>query len=227
MTVGVLLPAAGRGERLGAGVPKGLRPVRGEPLLAHAVRALLAAPSVDVVVVAAPPDDVAAVRTVLSELFARAAVDVVAGGPTRQASVAAALAALPAEVDVVLVHDAARAFVPVDLVERVVAQVRESGAAVVPCLPVRDTVRTTEGFPVDRAGLVVVQTPQGFPRRWLVDAHERAQASGRTATDDATLVEEAGGRVVLVEGAEEAFKVTTPLDLLLAESVLDHRTGAR
>lgn len=227
MTVGVLLPAAGRGERLGAGVPKAMRPVRGEPLLAHAVRALLAAPSVGVVVVAAPPDDVVTVRTVLSELFAGAAVLVVAGGSTRQASVAAALAALPADVDVVLVHDAARAFVPVDLVERVVAGVRQSGAAVVPCLPVRDTVRTTDGLPVDRDGLVVVQTPQGFPRAWLVAAHERAQASGRTATDDATLVEEAGGRVVVVEGAEEAFKVTTPLDLLLAESVLDHRTGAR
>jgi 2-C-methyl-D-erythritol 4-phosphate cytidylyltransferase len=227
MRVGVLVPAAGRGERLGAGVAKALRPLHGEPLVAHAVRSLLAAPSVDVVVVAAPPEDTDAMRTVLGELFPDAPVQVVAGRDTRQESVAAALRALPPDVDVVLVHDAARAFAPADLVERVVAAVVAHGGAVVPCLPVRDTVRTRDGAPADREALQVVQTPQGFDRAILAEAHARAVAEHRVATDDALLVEAVGGTVTVVEGAEEAFKVTTPLDLLLAQALLDDRGGPR
>jgi 2-C-methyl-D-erythritol 4-phosphate cytidylyltransferase len=227
MTVGVLIPAAGRGERLGAGVAKAMRPVRGEPLVAHAVRTLLAAPSVDVVVVAAPPEDTDTMREVLLELFAGAPLRVVAGRDTRQESVAAALAVLPAEVDVVLVHDAARAFAPVDLVERVVAAVRADGGAVVPCLPVRDTVRTRTGAAADRGELLAVQTPQGFVRSELDEAHRRAVAEQRHATDDAALVEAVGGTVTLVDGSEEAFKVTTPIDLLLAQAIIDLRAGAR
>jgi 2-C-methyl-D-erythritol 4-phosphate cytidylyltransferase len=168
-------------------------------------------------------------REVLLELFpgAGAALRVVAGRDTRQESVAAALVVLPEDVDVVLVHDAARAFAPVDLVERVVAAVRTSGGAVVPCLPVRDTVRTAAGAPADRSDLQVVQTPQGFVRAQLDDAHRRATAEHRRATDDAALVEAVGGTVTVVEGSEEAFKVTTPIDLLLAQAILDLRAGAR
>jgi 2-C-methyl-D-erythritol 4-phosphate cytidylyltransferase len=227
MSVGAVVPAAGRGDRLGAGVAKALRPVRGEPLVAHAVRTLLSAPSVDVVVVAAPPEDTDAVRAVLLELFGDAPVRVVAGRDTRQESVAAALLALPSDVDVVLVHDAARAFAPVELVERVVAAVRDGAEAVVPCTPLRDTVRTRAGEPADRADLQAVQTPQGFPRSILTLAHERAVAEHRQATDDAVLVEAVGGSVVVVPGAEEAFKVTTPLDLLLATALVEQRAGAR
>jgi 2-C-methyl-D-erythritol 4-phosphate cytidylyltransferase len=152
---------------------------------------------------------------------------VLAGRDTRQESVAAALHGLPADVDVVLVHDAARAFAPVDLVERVVAAVAAHGGAVVPCLPVRDTVRTRDGLPADRSDLQVVQTPQGFDRALLELAHARAVAEHRRATDDALLVEAVGGTVTVVEGAEEAFKVTTPLDLLLAQALLDERGGPR
>ncbi len=232
MSVGALLPAAGRGERLGAGVPKAMRPVRGEPLLVHAVRGLLAAPSVTVVVVAAPPDGIAAAREVLAERLPGAPVSVVAGGATRQESVAAALAALSADVDVVLVHDAARAFAPVELVERVVAAVGDPVAAVVPGLPVHDTIRSVapDGTPLetlDRDRLRAVQTPQGFVRGWLEAAHDRAASEGRTATDDAALVEAIGGRVLVVEGSEEAFKVTRPLDLLLAEALLAYRAASR
>lgn len=231
MTVGALLPAAGRGERLGAGVPKALRPVRGEPLLVHAVRGLLACASVSVVVVAAPGEALAAMREVLAERLAGAPVLVVTGGATRQDSVAAALDALPTQVDVVLVHDAARAFAPVDLLERVLGAVTDGVAAVVPGLPVHDTVRYvgSDGTPeetLDRDRLRVVQTPQGFVRLWLEAAHNQAATDGRTATDDAALVEAIGGRVVVVAGSEEAFKVTRPLDLLLAEALLERRAAS-
>lgn len=217
VSVGALVPAAGRGERLGGGTPKALRQLAGEPLLVHAVRRLRAADGVGPVVVAAPPDEVAAVRSLLGDT-----ARVVAGGADRQDSVAAALAALPTDVDLVLVHDAARCLVPVEVVDRVVAALRAGAPAVVPVLPLADTVKQVDGAgtvvrTVPRADLRAVQTPQGFARDVLVRAH--AQAAG-PATDDAALVEALGLPVTTVAGAEKAFKVTRPLDLLLAEAVL-------
>jgi 2-C-methyl-D-erythritol 4-phosphate cytidylyltransferase len=221
VTVGALVPAAGRGERLGPGAPKALRLLAGQPLLLHAVRALRAAPSVGPVVVAAPADDVGSVRELLTGLEAQ----VVAGGQERAASVARALAALPVAADLVLVHDAARCLVPVEVVERVVDALRAGAPAVVPVVPVADTVKQVDVAgtvvrTVPRADLRAVQTPQGFAREVL----ERAHAAGTAgATDDASMVEALGLPVTTVAGAEEAFKVTRPLDLLLAEAVLHGR----
>ena len=215
--VGVLVPAAGVGVRLGAGRPKALRELAGEPVLVHAVRGLRACPSVGPIVVAAPVADVDAVRDQLAAYD----VLVVAGGAERQDSVRAALAALPAEVDLVLVHDAARCLTPVEVVERVVAALRSGAPAVVPVLPVADTVKQVADDrvvrTVDRAALVSAQTPQGFLRAVLEQAHADGAAG---LTDDAGLVEAMGAPVVTVPGADEAFKVTRPLDLLLAEALL-------
>lgn len=218
MTVGVIVPAAGAGTRLGAGSPKALRLVGGEPLLVHAIRRLRACPSVGPVVVAAPPACCREVEALLADYD----VTVVAGGAERQDSVMAGLAGLPAAVDVVLIHDAARAFVPVDVVEAVVAALRAGADAVVPVLPVSDTVKR-----VDLSGAVVAtvprdelrgaQTPQGFRREVLEAAHQSAPA---TLTDDAAVVEAAGVTVQTVRGAPEAFKVTTAFDLLVAEAVV-------
>ena len=221
MSVGALVPAAGSGVRLGPGAPKALRLLAGEQLLLHAVRGLRRASSVGPVVVAAPAADVELVRRLLRELD----VVVVAGGTERQDSVRAALAALPADVDLVLVHDAARCLTPVAVVERVVAALRDGAQAVVPVLPVADTVKQVAGdrvlATVDRSALRAVQTPQGFRR----DVLERAHAStGPVLTDDAGLVEADGGQVTTVDGAEDAFKVTRPLDLLLAEALLRERS---
>lgn len=223
MTVGVVVPAAGAGVRMGPGAPKALRLLAGEPVLVHAVRGLREASDVDVVVVAAPADSLAEVAGLLSAYD----VVVVAGGATRQESVAAALAALPERVDLVLVHDAARCLAPPDVVERVVAALRAGADAVVPVLPVVDTMKRVAGEvvveTVDRTELRVVQTPQGFQRSVLVAAHLAHVAGDETATDDASLVERSGARVVVVAGSEEAFKVTRAMDLLLAEFVLSGR----
>lgn len=229
MRTAAVVPAAGRGERLGPGTPKALRHLGGVPLLVHSVRALAAARGVGLVVVAAPPPDVAAVRTLLANHDTGADVRVVAGGTTRQESVRLALASLPDDVEVVLVHDAARPLVPVDLVEAVAAAVRAGADAVVPALPVADTIKAVDAGNVvtatlDRSGLRAVQTPQGFRRGVLEAAHLAAVTLD--TTDDAGLVERAGGRVVVVMGAEEAFKVTRPLDLLLAEAVLAARRAS-
>lgn len=223
MRVGAVVPAAGAGTRLGPGAPKALRVLAGEPLLVHALRRLRACDAVGPVVAVVP----AGTEAEVAELAAGLDVLVVAGGAERQDSVAAGLAALPADVDLVLVHDAARALVPVEVVARVVAALAGGAPAVVPVLPVADTVKRVDGdgrvcATVPRADLRAVQTPQGFRRDVLVEAHARA---GTPATDDAALVEALGVPVQTVAGAPEAFKVTTAFDLLVAEAVIG-RGGA-
>ncbi|MFX4291540.1 2-C-methyl-D-erythritol 4-phosphate cytidylyltransferase [Streptomyces bohaiensis] len=233
-----VIPAAGRGERLGPGTPKALRDLGGVPVLVHAVRAMCRAEEVALVVVVAPPDSPDTVRAMLAAapLPDHVEVVVVPGGADRQESVRLGLAALPGDVDVVLVHDAARALVPAATVDSVVAAVRSGAPAVVPALPVTDTVKRVAPDPdrpagapepvvdtVDRAALRAVQTPQGFVRAVLDDAHRRRTDGGEGATDCAGMVERLGHRVVLVPGHEEAFKITRPLDLVLAEAVLARR----
>jgi 2-C-methyl-D-erythritol 4-phosphate cytidylyltransferase len=226
VTVGVVVPAAGSGTRLGPGAPKALRLLAGQPLLVHAVRRLRECPSVGAVVVAAPPDSVAEVV----ELLAAFDVSVVAGGAQRQDSVRLGLAALPPEVDLVLVHDAARALVPVAVVEGVVAALRAGASAVVPVQPVPDTVKRVAGSvvveTVAREQLRVAQTPQGFARGVIEQAHAVpsmvTSTVTSTVTDDASMVEALGVEVVTVPGSADAFKVTTNLDLLVAEVVLQH-----
>ena len=223
--VAAVVPAAGRGERLGGGEAKALMPLGGRPMLAHSVRTL-AAGRVDLVVVAAPSGRAHEVAALLADGHAGAELRVVEGGPTRSASVRCCLAVLPASVEVVLVHDAARPFVPAALVDAVVAAVEGGAEAVVPGQPVADTVKQVDQggavvATLDRTALRSVQTPQGF-RRAVLDAAYGEQADAVT-TDDAGLVELAGGRVLVVPGADEAFKVTGPLDLVLAEAVLARR----
>ncbi len=155
----------------------------------------------------------------------------VAGGETRQESVRLALDALPEDVEVVLVHDAARPLVPSELVDAVAAAVCAGSPAVVPCLPLADTVKRADaaGRVVEtlrRDALRAIQTPQGFQRELLVRAHAAAVTDGDPATDDAGLVERLGLPVLLIAGDDEAFKVTRPLDLLLAEAVLARRRAA-
>jgi 2-C-methyl-D-erythritol 4-phosphate cytidylyltransferase len=218
-----LVPAAGRGERLGAGLPKALVHARGVPLLVHAVRGLLAAGCIRRVVVAAPPPDVDTVVTVLADAGIDAAV--VPGGLTRTESVRRALDAALVELPdarVVLVHDAARAFTPPDVVRAVVAEVTRGIPAVVPVLPVTDTIKQVDatGFVIDtpdRTALRIVQTPQGFDIDVLRRAHHTAEPAGAT-TDDAALVESLGVPVSTIPGHPHAMKITTAFDLAIAEA---------
>ncbi|MEU8775126.1 2-C-methyl-D-erythritol 4-phosphate cytidylyltransferase [Streptomyces sp. NPDC048606] len=230
-----VIPAAGRGVRLGPGAPKALRSLGGTPMLIHAVRAMARSRAVSLVVVVAPSDGAAEVRHMLDEhaLPDRTELLVVPGGETRQESVRAGLDALPADVTSVLIHDAARPLVPVDTVDAVVEAVRAGAPAVVPALPLADTVKEVEpgapGAPEpvvatpERARLRAVQTPQGFDVTTLLHAHDTIALAGEGATDDAGMVERTGVTVVVVPGHEEAFKVTRPLDLVLAEAVLARR----
>jgi 2-C-methyl-D-erythritol 4-phosphate cytidylyltransferase len=231
MKVAAIVPAAGRGERLGPGVPKALRQLGGVPMLVHAVRALARARLVDVVVVAAPPGDEPEVRGLLDTYAVPADVRVTTGGATRQDSVRRALESLEPDVDVVLVHDAARPLAPSELADEVIAAVAAGHAAVVPALPVADTIkRVVDGRVVEtlrRDELYAVQTPQGFDRDLLTKAHEAAVIDGFAGTDDASLVERIGAAVTVVRGYPEAAKVTRPADLAAAEAVLAQRLARR
>lgn len=224
-----VLTAAGSGTRLGHGTPKALVPLGGVPLVVRAARGLVASGVVRRLVVTAPAGAVDDVRAALAS--AGAPVEVVPGGATRQASVAAALARLADEPDgtVVLVHDAARPLVPAGVVRRVADAVAAGHPAVVPALPVHDTLKqvTPDGTvvaTVDRAALRAVQTPQGFTLGVLRAAHDaaahRAHAEETAATDDAGLVEALGRPVLVVDGDPDAMKITTPRDLALAEALV-------
>ena len=232
MTVLALVPAAGDGVRLGAGMPKALVRLGGVPLVVRAVRGLLASGAVDVVVVTAHPEHVDAVV----ELFAGSErpPDVLAGGVDRTASVRMALehglAAHPGA-HTVLVHDAARALTPPTLTAALVKAVAAGASAVVPVLPLADTVKRVGldryGAGVvlataDRAELRAVQTPQAFAAGLLRRAYAAA-GSDTPATDDAGLVERLGEKVLTVPGDPLAFKITTAWDLRLAELLVGDR----
>lgn len=224
--VGVIVVAAGSGTRLGAGEPKAFVGIDGSSILRHALEGVFAAPLSQVVIVA----PVGREGDALSEALATAGerrdlVSVVAGGDTRQASVAAGLAALWADVEVVLVHDAARALTPPEVFERVIDAIDGGAAGAIPVLPVIDTIKRVTGdevvAAVDRAELAAAQTPQGFGRDVLDAAYD---AAVEDFTDDAALVAEAGHAVVAVPGHPLAFKITTAADLdrarhLIAEPV--------
>lgn len=217
-SVAAVVPAAGSGERLAAGIPKAFCELGGRTLLAWAVAGLLESGVIDHVVAAVPADRIDEAKRVLG---GRATV--VAGGADRTASVSLALAALPGQPAYVLVHDAARALTPPGLIVRVVDALRAGHAAVVPALPLSDTIKAVDANGVvlgtpERAGLRAVQTPQGFATEVLLRAYRREGSAG--VTDDASLVEHLGGQVQVVDGDPLGFKITTPLDLRLAEAIV-------
>lgn len=224
--VGLAVPAAGQGRRMG-GRRKAWLELAGRPILARSLEPFLERSDVVAVAVALSPDDAAAPPDWLPALDPR--ITVVAGGETRAASVARAVGALPADLDVILVHDAARPLLPAAVIDRVVEGAREGDGAVAG-MPAVDTFKRVDGDDhiVDtppRAGLWHAQTPQGFPaallRRALAELAEHPELGAR-ATDDASLVEAVGGRVRMVRGASRNLKVTRPDDLPLAEWYVAH-----
>lgn len=219
-----IVVAAGSGSRLGGGLPKALREVAGVPLVTRSVERL-AAGGVDAAIVVVPPGR----GDEFAQALAGSSVPchLVVGGAERQASVQNGLVTLRDDADladarVVLVHDAARAFVPPAVVRRVVDAVRAGARAVVPVVDVVDSIREVHqagSRVVDRTTLRAVQTPQGFDRGTLLAAHALVLEHGIRVTDDAAACEFAGHEVTLVEGDREAIKVTEPLDLLVAEAI--------
>jgi 2-C-methyl-D-erythritol 4-phosphate cytidylyltransferase len=229
--VGVVVPAAGAGRRLGGGT-KALVRLDGRALLAHAVEAIEANHCTTAVVVVSHPDALEATAKLLADEGLAKVTALVAGGPTRHASVAAGLRALPSEPGYVVVHDAARPLVPPGTIDRMLELLLEAGlAGVVPGVPVIDTIRRVDAAQrstgiVDREQLRSMQTPQLFVREVLEGAYRLALRDGVEGIDEAALVELAGHSVQVVPGDPENLKVTTPLDLAIAETLLARRRGS-
>lgn len=241
--ISAIVAGAGSGTRLGSCVPKALVTIAGKPLVVHAIGGLNAA-GVSDVVVTIPQGHEADFSKAINK--AGLSARLVVGGATRQASVAKGLAAVDS--DFVLVHDAARALTPPSVIETIIRALRNGHNAVVPALPVIDTIKEVAPHPadlpnnsastseikvesvvgtLDRSLLRAMQTPQGFSTDVLRKAHEanrsRARDEASAASDDATLVELLGEEVVLVPGSPESMKVTTPWDLDVAEMIVARR----
>ncbi|HEV7855169.1 MAG TPA: 2-C-methyl-D-erythritol 4-phosphate cytidylyltransferase [Mycobacterium sp.] len=216
MSTVAVVPAAGSGERLAAGAPKAFVNLGGRPMLEYVLRGLRDSGVVDHVVVAVPPN-----RTDEARLVFGGDAVIVAGGSDRAESVRLALAAV-GDAEFVLVHDAARPLTPPSVIVRVVHALQSGHLAVIPALPVSDTIKAVDANGVvlgtpERSGLRAVQTPQGFRTELLRRAYERAAG---LFTDDASVVEATGTPVQVVDGDPLAFKITTPTDLLLAQTLL-------
>jgi 2-C-methyl-D-erythritol 4-phosphate cytidylyltransferase len=214
-SVAVLVPAGGIGTRLGHRTPKQFLRLGAATILTRTLANFLGHPAVRAIVVAAPAEHLARTRRLVAGT-GRRPVSVVAGGATRQESVWRALQAVPADVDVVLVHDAVRPFIDRRLIDAVVAAAVADGAAIC-ALPIAETIkRVRDGVvesTLDRSGLWAVQTPQAFRTALLREAHDKARRDGVVGTDDAMLVEWLGQRVRVVPGLTGNVKITTPEDL--------------
>jgi 2-C-methyl-D-erythritol 4-phosphate cytidylyltransferase len=210
-TVWVIVVAAGSGSRFGG--PKQYEPLAGRRVLDWSIEA--ARTVADGIVLVMAPEHAPRIQLGVDA--------VVAGGATRSASVRAGLAAVPAEADVIVVHDGARPLAGGALFASVVAAVRDGAAAAVPAVPVVDSLRRRSGGAVDRTDLVAVQTPQAFAAAALRSAHDGEPE----ATDDASLVEAAGGKVVVVDGSPANVKITHPADLVVAEALVQNPKARR
>jgi len=217
--VAAIIPAAGLGVRLGADIPKAFLELGGLTLLTRSAHAMSSV--ADIIIASVPEDALSQASIQLAEVDAE--IHIVAGGAHRQESVAKALRKVPEDVTVVLVHDAARPLVPIKVAQDVVAAIRNGAMAVIPVLPLVDTIKrvNNQGIAietVDRNQLRRVQTPQGFDRATLDLAHEDPAV---VATDDAGLMDALGIVVETVAGDERAIKITTMADVRYALSLLE------
>jgi 2-C-methyl-D-erythritol 4-phosphate cytidylyltransferase len=233
MKVIVIIPAAGLGTRMapptpGKGKSKQFTELNGTPILIHTLRKFIDSPSVTEIYIALRPDEMTEFRARLEKETLSKRVELVSGGEHRQQSVAHALDAISASLDdIVLVHDAVRPFVSEDIIEQVIQAAQKYGAAIAG-MPAVDTVkqvdRTAEGAvitaTIPRERIVMAQTPQGFRYGVLKKAFDDANADGFLGTDEASLLERAGGEVAVVMGSSRNIKITTPSDLELAEFFL-------
>jgi 2-C-methyl-D-erythritol 4-phosphate cytidylyltransferase len=225
MHVNAVIVAAGKGERMGASLPKAFLPLAGMPLLIHTLRNVGRSSLIAKLVLVIASEREACCRELLTTYGSFGpSVTLVHGGPERQDSVRLGLAALDQECDIVVIHDAARPFVSAELIHRSVTVAAAVGGALV-AVPVRDTIKRvaeagTVVETVPRHDLWLAQTPQTFRVPLIRDAHAHALRKGVQATDDVTLVEHIGGKVQIVPGGIYNFKITTPEDLQLAEAML-------
>jgi 2-C-methyl-D-erythritol 4-phosphate cytidylyltransferase/2-C-methyl-D-erythritol 2,4-cyclodiphosphate synthase len=224
MKYAVLIAAGGLGSRMNAGTNKLMMPLCGKPVLARTLAVFDGIPGVRQIAVVLHPALIETVEKMLPEWGITTPVTLVAGGATRQESVYIGLRALPEDTEIVAIHDGARPLVTRDIVQRTLDAAQEHGAAAAG-IPVRDTLKRVGAenrieATLDRNGLWQVQTPQVFRYDRILDAHRQAATNGWECTDDASIIERMGGKVVMVAGSPRNIKITTPEDLDMAQRLL-------
>lgn len=226
--VAAVVPAGGRGVRMGTNVPKQFLSLGGVPLLVHALQAFENSTIISEIILVVPQDDCQYCREDIVSSYGFTKVSqVVAGGNRRQDSVLNGVRVADSKTEIVVVHDAVRPFVTLDMITQVVDSAKAHGASIV-ALPMRDTVKrvNAEGIiqeTLSRDGLWLAQTPQAFQRTLLLKAHQQGETDGVDATDDAFLVERLGLPVATVQGSSDNIKVTRPEDLAMGEAILSSK----
>jgi 2-C-methyl-D-erythritol 4-phosphate cytidylyltransferase len=229
--VTAIVPAAGLGTRMGVDTPKQFLELDGVPLIIFTLRRLAACASITDFIIATRTDDLSSLQDRVSLARLGRPARVVGGGESRQHSVANALAQVAADTEIVLVHDAVRPFVTLEQIERVIAEARARGAAILG-IPAVDTIKEVKHASllehvalitatIPRERIVLAQTPQAFSYALLKEAFAKAQQDGVTASDEAALVERLGRDVYVVLGSERNFKITRPADMDLARFYLE------
>ncbi|WP_100374420.1 2-C-methyl-D-erythritol 4-phosphate cytidylyltransferase [Bacillus sp. FJAT-45037] len=221
----VVIPAAGQGKRMKAGMNKQFIHLRDEPIIVHTVRAFTNDPWCDRIIVVASENEREEMFRLLSTLSSKKDIEVVLGGQERQQSVKYGLDVLENS-GIVLIHDGARPFIDQEYIHRLVLKANEAGAATI-AVPMKDTVKRVYDMSVvetvDRSKLWAIQTPQAFQTARIKTAHKKADDAGKLGTDDASLLEWMGDSVSIVEGDYMNIKITTPEDLVFAEAILNHK----
>lgn len=226
----LLIPAAGMGRRMGSDRNKLLLTLLGKPLLAWTLMAASASKEIRWIGIMGQPADWPDFQAILAELSLSVPVELIQGGATRQESVYNGLQGLPADATQVLIHDGARCLVTPALFDRC-AEVLQTCSGLIAAVPVKDTIKVVDGATQiitdtpDRSNLWAAQTPQGFEVATLKECHEKGRQQGWEVTDDAALFEKCGLPVKIVPGEETNLKVTTPVDLTIAEFILRQRGG--
>lgn len=225
--LGVVIPAAGQGKRMGASINKQFIPLLGQPILAHTLSLFEASEYITEIVIVGAQEDLEAIQELVHEWGFRKVVSITLGGKERQESVSAGVKALSTSIQRVVVHDGARPLLTLETLNRFFTEAEKSSAAIM-AIPVKDTIKRvdTQGKVLEtppRESLRAVQTPQVFDRVLLEKAHRKAAAAGYLATDDAGLVEWLGYPVQVFDGSPENIKITTPEDIDFAESILAKR----
>lgn len=224
----LLIPAAGSGRRMGAQRNKLLLPLLGQPLISWTLQAAQHSNTIEWIGIIGQPEDWPDFKDILNSLALSKPVEFIQGGDTRQASVFRGLKGLPESANHVLIHDGARCLATPELLDRCTAALA-SCTGLIAAVPVKDTIKVVnsathiiESTP-DRSRLWAAQTPQGFEVATLLQCHEQGSRQGWEVTDDAALFEQCGLPVTIVEGEETNLKITTPVDLAIAEFILRQR----
>ncbi len=227
MKTTAIIAGGGSGKRMLSQGNKLFIEIGGIPVLAMTAAVFGSAEIIDEIVIVVPSDEMERTKAVVKSSSLKKVTNIVAGGPTRQASVSNGLAAMAPDADIAVIHDAARPFITREIIVRAVNEIKTCRAVIVG-VPVKDTIKTLDdkGFisnTLDREFLWQAQTPQVFDAALIKEAHDRARKTGFEATDDSRLVERFGEKVKMIQGSYENIKITTPEDIKIAEAILRSR----